>query len=255
MTRPRRFDILWAEGGGFLAGIEKNLWRAARGGGAMRREDAAPFFPMLRGMGGALVARLAGEFEEAAVRDMLTRADEAFQANVPSIPEVGADNPWLKSLVGVAWLAGVWLELEKRGWSIPRISLTTQRALADFAQASLPAEKRSAVGAAMCSPELAQKIAARSRERRFPDDWLVEAVLPREGDPFDVGYDVFRCPVVQYLEERGLRRFAAWFCRDDYPLHAAMGIRLERTRTLADGADRCDFRLKRCEGPFTQIVE
>ena len=221
----------------------------------MRREAAVPFFSMLRGMAAAVAAQLAGGFEEAEVRAMLARADEAFQADIPFIPEVGADNPWLKSLVGVAWLSGVWLQLEKRGWSLPRISLATQKALAAFAQSSLPAEKRSAMGAAMCSPELAEKIAARSRERRFPDDWLVEAVLPREGESFDDGYDVFKCPVVQYLEERGLRRFAAWFCRDDYPLHAAMGVRLERTRTLADGADRCDFRLKLCEEPFTQIME
>ena len=221
----------------------------------MRREAAVPFFSMLRGMAAAVAAQLAGGFEEAEVRAMLARADEAVQADIPFIPEVGADNPWLKSLVGVAWLSGVWLQLEKRGWSLPRISLATQKALAAFAQPSLPAETRSAMGGAMCSRERAEKTAARSRERRFPDDWLVEAVLPREGESFDVGYDVFKCPVVQYLEERGLRRFAAWFCRDDYPLHAAMGVRLERTRTLADGADRCDFRLKLCEEPFTQIME
>lgn len=221
----------------------------------MRREDAAPFLPMLRGMAEAVAAQLAGEFEEAGIRGMLARADESFEADVPALPEVGADNPWLKSLVGVAWLAGLWLQLEERGWSLPRISLTTQKALAAFVRSAFPAEKRSAMGAAMCSPELARKTAARSQARRFRDDWLVEAVLPREGDSFDVGYDVFRCPVVRYLEGRGLRRFAAWFCRDDYPLHAAMGVRLERTRTLADGSDRCDFRLSFCGKPFTQIVE
>lgn len=54
---------------------------------------------------------------------------------------------------------------------------------------------------------------------------------------------------------RGLRRFAAWFCRDDDPLHAAMGVRLERARTLADGDDHCDFRLSFCGKSFTQVME
>ena len=58
-----------------------------------------------------------------------------------------------------------------------------------------------------------------------------------------VAFDVRRCPVADYLRTQGLSELCvdAW-CSLDVPLAREWGARLERTSTLARGADRCDFR-------------
>jgi ubiquinone biosynthesis protein len=58
-----------------------------------------------------------------------------------------------------------------------------------------------------------------------------------------VAFDVRRCPVAEYFEAQGLSQVCvdAW-CSLDVPLAKKWGARLERTGTLAQGAERCDFR-------------
>jgi ubiquinone biosynthesis protein len=58
-----------------------------------------------------------------------------------------------------------------------------------------------------------------------------------------VAFDVRRCPVAEYFRAQGLSQVCvdAW-CNLDLPLAKKWGARLERTGTLAQGADRCDFR-------------
>jgi ubiquinone biosynthesis protein len=58
-----------------------------------------------------------------------------------------------------------------------------------------------------------------------------------------VAFDVRRCPVAEYFRAQGLSQVCvdAW-CNLDLPLARKWGARLERTGTLAQGAERCDFR-------------
>ncbi len=60
-----------------------------------------------------------------------------------------------------------------------------------------------------------------------------------------VGFDVVKCPVAEFFESQGKRElcYATW-CRLDFPLAEKWGGTLERTTTIAQGADRCSFRWK-----------
>ncbi len=59
-----------------------------------------------------------------------------------------------------------------------------------------------------------------------------------------LGIDMIRCPVAQVFRAQGAADLcrASW-CDLDYALGEMQGIRLQRTTTLVEGADRCDFRL------------
>jgi len=59
-----------------------------------------------------------------------------------------------------------------------------------------------------------------------------------------IGFDMIRCPVAQVFRAQGVADLcrASW-CDLDYALGEMQGIRLQRTTTLVEGADRCDFRL------------
>lgn len=58
-----------------------------------------------------------------------------------------------------------------------------------------------------------------------------------------VGFDCFKCPVAEYFQSKGLSQFcAATWCALDFPLAEMWNAKLERTGSIAGGADKCDFR-------------
>jgi ubiquinone biosynthesis protein len=74
-----------------------------------------------------------------------------------------------------------------------------------------------------------------------PPGYLMEDISA----PHEVAFDVRRCPVAEYFRRHGASEVCvATWCNLDYALAEQWGGRLERTGTLAAGADRCDFRWK-----------
>ncbi|MEA2026670.1 MAG: L-2-amino-thiazoline-4-carboxylic acid hydrolase, partial [Chloroflexota bacterium] len=94
--------------------------------------------------------------------------------------------------------------------------------------------------------ERRRRAAAMSQRHRYPDDWVFE-VVEGDGKGFEFGVDYSECGVVKYLQREGAPELAPYGCWIDYPLAAAMGARLVRTETIAQGGQRCDFRFSRGE--------
>ena len=95
----------------------------------------------------------------------------------------------------------------------------------------------------------------RSRHLRTRVEWLLDAMFAVVfTSPFqrttvpstrDVAFDVTVCPLAKYFRDRDvpeLTRYAA--CSLDHRMAAAWGVRLERTRTIAEGHSLCDFRFR-----------
>jgi ubiquinone biosynthesis protein len=74
-----------------------------------------------------------------------------------------------------------------------------------------------------------------------PDYLMVD--IPSAGNV--VGFDVLTCPVAEFFRSHGREELCreTW-CELDFPLAEKWGGELERTTTIAEGADRCDFRWK-----------
>jgi glyoxylase-like metal-dependent hydrolase (beta-lactamase superfamily II) len=89
-----------------------------------------------------------------------------------------------------------------------------------------------------------EKAARDSQERRYPADWVFE-IVPGDGQSFDYGKDVTECGIVKYLHAQGADELAPYLCEWDYIMAETLGIQLRRTKTLAWGCDRCDFRMTR----------
>ncbi|MBN2077575.1 MAG: L-2-amino-thiazoline-4-carboxylic acid hydrolase, partial [Spirochaetes bacterium] len=88
------------------------------------------------------------------------------------------------------------------------------------------------------------KRAARSQERRYPDDWVFEFV-PGDSSTFTFGINHLECGICKYYKRMGAEKYIPYLCLLDYPLFAMLGVCLERTETLGNGAMRCDFRFSR----------
>lgn len=209
----------------------------------MKPEDINPIRPILCVMSKFLENQLRNDFTENEINEIIHKTNIYFENDIPLIPDVGADNPWLKSIAGVVFLTGLWIELQKYGWSIDKCSIMTQTALEEFTKANIPQENLIQIRDMQCSKAFVDSIALRSQKRIYKDDWFVETVLPDKEENFKIGYNVYQCPIIQYLKFKNLTSFAPYFCKNDYPMFKAMGISLERSQTLADGAKYCDFRL------------
>lgn len=79
--------------------------------------------------------------------------------------------------------------------------------------------------------------------RHFPFSAPSYDMRDVDAGPEVVAFDVQRCPVAEYFRARGLSELCveSW-CDLDFPLAQKWGGSLERSTTLAEGADRCDFR-------------
>jgi hypothetical protein len=89
-----------------------------------------------------------------------------------------------------------------------------------------------------------QKRAAESEQRRYPADYVYRFV-EGDGETYDYGVDYVECATVKFLKEQGAPELASYLCAADRLYSEALGWGLMRTMTLAEGAEKCDFRFKK----------
>ena len=83
----------------------------------------------------------------------------------------------------------------------------------------------------------------KTHERKYEDDWVVDVI--EKDDKYDMGLDYTRCGVCEMCKKEGCFEWAQYLCRLDFMLVEMIGIKLDRKGTLAQGADKCDFRFKK----------
>jgi hypothetical protein len=89
-----------------------------------------------------------------------------------------------------------------------------------------------------------RRAALESQERVYPADWVFRFV-EGDGEAFDWGIDYTECGIVKFFRAQGAGELAPYMCLADYPVSEALGTGLIRNTTIAEGAERCDFRFKR----------
>ena len=89
-----------------------------------------------------------------------------------------------------------------------------------------------------------RRYAAESQKRAYPQDWICTFV-EGHGREFDFGMDYTKCGICKFFHYQGADEFAPYLCLLDFPTQKAMGTGMVRTMTIAEGAEKCDFRFKR----------
>ena len=82
--------------------------------------------------------------------------------------------------------------------------------------------------------------AEESKKRKNENNWVLD-VLPR-CDEYDLGYNYFECGICKICRDEGVFERAQYLCKLDFLLADMMNAKLVRTKTLAEGAELCDFR-------------
>jgi hypothetical protein len=191
---------------------------------------------------------LAEAYGKEAGEAIATESMRRFEVLLADLPYIGGDenNNTRALYMTAAWLA-MYRSLQAHGASVEEAARLIYLGTASFF-GSFPTRwlMRWQGRRMFARRRLDQRrhAAAMSQERRYPDDWVFDFV-EGDGRDFVCGVDYTECGVVKYLAREGAPELAPYLCWIDYPQFAAMHLRLDRTETLAQGGQRCDFRLRR----------
>ena len=207
-----------------------------------RRKLMKEFDKTLDRIRGLFVSR----YGEEAVEEMLQEARQEYEALIPQLPYIGGRQPFTQFLVSTAWFLAMYRVLKRRGETVEEVGVLAYQASATYLN-SQPRFLRRFLGFMSFSPRYLRRLAERaleSHQRRYLGDYVYD-YIPGDGQTFDYGVDYRECATVKYLTEQGAPELAPYICPADILYSEALGWGLKRTTTLAEGAERCDFRFQR----------
>lgn len=200
----------------------------------MNANKIIPFTGLIKSLENGFRQKLLDKYDIDQVTMFMANAEESFKSICPIVPEVDEKSPWLKNIIAVAYEIGIWLQLEKSGMVIPEISELTCEVLADVIQ-QIPLAIRKGMKTASLSKFFVSEFAKESENLNHNNNWNISPVCPKASDSFEIGINIYTCTIVRMCETLRVRRFAPYFCKNDFVTYKALGIQLSRTQTLADG--------------------
>ena len=90
--------------------------------------------------------------------------------------------------------------------------------------------------------------AERSLLRKYPADWVFEFI--EGGEDYLFGYDIKECAIHKFWRDQGLEEFVPYMCLTDWAKWEMLEIGVDRTMTVANGHEVCDFRYCRNKDIF-----
>ena len=166
---------------------------------------------------------------------------QEYRALVTELPDIGGRaNPEWMSMILAPWALALYRAVQRQGGSLEDAGETIHYAMKNL-YGRIPQRWRVSMGRSR-TQEGAERKARWFAEHPYPDNWVYE-VVDGEGQPFDFGLDATQCAIVNYLHKQGADELTPYLCDLDYVMFEASGIGLTRTKTLAWGCDRCDFRI------------
>ena len=185
-------------------------------------------------------SRYGQPFADTLLRESLAE----FEALIPRLPYIGGNqNPLTGNLVSSAGALAVYRVMQQQGKPVEETGELLYRLMEVWIR-RYPRLMRRAMGwyyLSRLSQRQSRKRSALSQQRRYPADW-VRVHVDGDGQTFEWGVDYLECGIVKFLHSQEADELAPYLCLLDYALLGALGIKLIRTQTLANGDERCDFR-------------
>ena len=194
----------------------------------------------LERLGDALVDRFGEETAAVMRKEML----DEYRRLIPGVPYIGGwRNNHSGNLSFSAWALALYRVVVRHGGTLEDTGELLHRT-AQAVMERIPRVVRHGVGRyrfTRLKRWREEGAARKSQARRYPGDWVFERI-DGDGETFDFGIDTTECGIVKYLHAQEADELGPYLCDLDYLNIKAMGYGLRRTKTLAWGCDRCDFR-------------
>ena len=194
-----------------------------------------------------LAARFGRDRATGLIRDIR----QEYEALSPEMPDIGGEEnmftEWL--IYGVYYLA-VYQVLKAEGQTVEEVGKVihdTFEAMADY-----PKWLLRLVGSLKYNEKYVSQLkeaVAKTQELRYPGDW-VATFIEGNGEGFDYGIDITECGICKFYRAQGADELAPYLCLSDYVVSDAFERGLVRYKTLAEGAEVCNFRYKKGRETF-----
>ena len=190
---------------------------------------------------------LALRLRDQATNGIIRETRREFERLIPEIPYIGGKaNRLTQDLIDCTMLLALYRILKGEGLRTEEIGKLVIE-IEERRVQSYPRLLRKLLGIMIHSPlgkNRLREAATRSQERRYPGDW-VSVYVEGDGAEFDFGVDYLECGLCKFFHQQDADEFTPCLCQFDYVQQRAMQTGFFRTMTLAEGAERCDFRWKR----------
>lgn len=194
---------------------------------------------------------LISRYGEEQAKTFIRESRQEYETLIPQIPYIGDKSPFLIFLLPAVRSLAVYRALQKQGGTVEDAGqLIVEMSEAELK--SIPGFIRRIIGYFWFSPWFLRRVKRRakeSQEREYPDSFVMH-YIKGDGQNFDYGIDYSECANVKFLKAQGALELAPYICATDKVVSEMLGWGLNRTKTLADGDVKCDFRFTKGEKTF-----
>lgn len=161
---------------------------------------------------------------------------QEYRAICTRAKDIGAGNPWLSCYAMAAWFIAM---NRCDGLSVDENYTIMEQGMKDswmfrvFMGSGETFISRNRFGKT-------EKWSLAHADHPCENDWH-RTLYPQSGD-CALAFDFTECGICKLCRDEGCFEFAHYLCKLDFMMAEIMGLRLERTSTLAGGDAKCDFR-------------
>jgi hypothetical protein len=214
------------------------------GGGSIytMSKDSDPLSPFFEATQKVFTARFGDDLSATLVME----TKQAYEALLPEIPNIGGKgNMFTEWLNYSAYYLAMYRALSARGHTVAdvgKLIFETYEVMADYPKWFLRIVGHFKYGKKY--EEKLRRAAAAAQMRKYSEDF-VSSFIERDGENFDYGLDITECGICKLYSAQGADRLARYMCLSDYVVSKAFNRGLVRYKTIAEGAEKCDFRYKK----------
>ncbi len=186
------------------------------------------------------------QFDRETARRLLTETRLEFFELIPQLPYIGGKQPFTQFIVFTGIFLAVYRTLKLNGKTVEQTGALIYEIcshLLKFPMVRL-LQIFTPLNFTRSYYMRLKKRAADSHAREYPDDYVYN-YIEGDGITFDYGVDYLECASCKFLAAQGATELAPYLCPVDILYSEALGWGLTRTMTLAEGAEKCDFRFKK----------
>lgn len=199
------------------------------------------------GTSGGARQYLTGKFGEKFADAVTKEAQQKFKSLLPNLPDVGGKmNIDLEYIPIAAWYLAFYIPMRDRG----KTAEDTGRMIYDlnaYEMSQMPKDQALARGAYKFTPEYLDKMkqwAQWTQKKEYPANWVAELLIG-DGKEYDFGYNYTECALVKFFRANNIPEIAPYVCINDFLRSKTLGTGLQRSKTLAQGDEVCNFRYKK----------
>lgn len=190
---------------------------------------------------------LAGRFDPCEIQAILDDAFNDYDTQAPDLPREASAGGRLMVHVAALTMGFYRALLARRVPESEARSLTAGVTWRAYDKMATIPTVFSTIGASSARDRVKR---ATDLFRRFPFSSPSYDMVDVDAADDVVAFDVRRCPAAAYFRAHGLGELclASW-CNLDFPLATRWGAGLDRSQTIAEGSDHCDFRWRVLQAP------